>query len=309
MSNKEHLQQCLSAILDLERDEDGLVLPARPHARLHKQFGLDTSYMDKFGYKYEGSSMHEDTRLIDPSDPRIAPGLFKSLSLAEQLFDAALRIFGDSLIAYSEGEEVSIFRYFPPAIITFWSGFEAHVRFQSELLSATVDNIPEPVKALLLEYETIVNDKGEVIQRERTYSVMDRYRTLLKYGYRYQVDRGSQYWQNGEKARKLRNYLVHIDVTESQGIKSQDVLDFMENIMLLFIAPSCAIGKSVLRHQFRFHTTVTELRDLIFPHTEQPFFHEFQSNEKFLTHLNFDGIDARRFPHLGQLRRQRRKSR
>jgi hypothetical protein len=309
MPSREYLKRRLSEILDPEPDEDGLMPIDYPHPRLRDQFGLDTNYANKSFLDSEGSSIHQDTRLMNPDEPGMPRGLFKNLDLAHQLFDAALHVFGDSLIAYAESEEVSIFRYYPPAIITFWSGFEAHVRFLSELLVITVNNIPEQVKAQLLEYEMVVSDKGDVVRRDKSYPVLTRYQTLLRYGYGYQVDRGSQFWQQGDSARKLRNYLVHIDVTESLRITAQDVLDFMENVLLMLIAPSCAIGKSILLHQFLIHTMVTDLRDLIYPHTEQPFFHERTFSGKFFLHCNFDGVDTNRFPNSEQFNLQRRKNR
>ena len=301
MLSREEIKERLAEIFDPEPDEDGLIPVMYPHKRLRQRFGLDTSYVKKSAFDYEGSSTHEDTRLIDPSDQAIPGVLFSNLNLADQLFDAAFRLFGDSLLAYCEGDEISIFRYYPPAIMTLWSGFEAQGRFLSELLLITVPDIPEPVKAQLLEYELALDHRSEVVRRDRSYPILDRYRTLLRYGYSYQADRGSPYWQRGDKARRLRNYLVHVDVRESRGITADEVLNFMEDVLMLFITPSCMIGKSIFLGQFRFHNIVTDLRELVFPHTEQPFFGDRKFREKFLLHCNFNGVDATRFPNTHQL--------
>jgi len=302
MLSREELEERLAMIFDPQPDDDGFLPIPYPHERLREYFRLDTSYVDKFGPLYEGSSMHEDTRLVDPANQTIPGVLFSNLNLADQLFEAALRLFGDSLLAYRETTNgISNFRYYPPVIITFWSGFEAQVRFMSELLVVTVPGIPEPVKAQLLEYEDIVNPKGEVVKREKFFPILDRYWTLLYYGYRYSADRGDTYWQRGDAARELRNYFVHPKVREARSITSDQVLNFMEDVLMLFIAPSCDIGKSVFLGQYRYHNMVTGLRELALPHTEQPFFYDWGFREKFLTHCNFDGVDTTRFPNMRQL--------
>lgn len=299
--SREELQQQLNLIFTPETDENGFIPVPYPHERLKKQFGLDSSYVDKFGFVYEGSSMHEDTRLVDPTDEAIPGVVFRNLNLADQLFEVALRLFGDSLLAYhGSKDDTSNFRYYPPIIITFWSGFEAQLRFMSELLIVTVPSIPEAVKAQLLEYEVVVDRKGLVATRNKFIPILDRYWLLLRYGYGYCADRGNTYWQRGEAARQLRDYFVHPKVREARAITSDQVLDFMENVLMLFIVPSCDIRKSVFLGQYRCHNMVTHLRELVFPHTEQPLFYDWGFKERFLTHCNFSGVDEARFPNMRQ---------
>jgi hypothetical protein len=299
--SREELEERLAMIFELQADEDGFVAVSYPHNRLKEHFRLDTSYMDKFGFVYEGSSMHEDTRLVNPTDQAIPGMLFTNLNLADQLFEAALRLFGDSLLAYCESrKDTNSFRYYPPVIITFWSGFEAQVRFMSELLAVTVPSIPEQVKAYLLEYELVVNPRGEMVSRGKFVPVLDRYMALLRYGYGYSVDRRKTYWQRGEAARDLRNYFVHPNVRETRNITSDQVLNFMEDVLMLFIVPSCDIKRSVFLGQYRYHNMVTDLRELAFPCTEQPLFYDWQFRREFLTHCNFTGVDTSLFPNLRQ---------
>jgi len=266
MLSREELEERLELIFDPQPDEDGFVPVPYPHKRLIEHFSLDTGYVDGIGFVYEGSSMHEDTRLVNPTDQAIPGVLFSNLNLADQLFEAALRLFGDSLLAYCESKkDTSNFRYYPPVIITFWSGFEAQVRFMSELLVVTVPGIPEAVKDYLLEYEVVINPRGEIVRREKFVPILDRYMTLLRYGYGYSVDRGKTYWQRGDAARELRNYFVHPNVRETRSITSDQVLNFMEDVLMLFIVPSCGIKKSVFLGQYRYHNMVTDLREFTLP--------------------------------------------
>jgi len=301
MLSRKELEERLAMIFDPQPDEDGFVPIPYAHKRLKEHFGLDTSYVDGFGFVYEGSSMHEDTRLVNPTDQAIPGVLFSNLNLADQLFEAALRLFGDSLLAYCESKkDASNFRYYPPVIITFWSGFEAQVRFMSELLVVTVPGTPEAVKAHLLEYEVVVNPRGEMVRREKFVPILDRYLTLLRYGYGYSADRGKTYWQRGDAARELRNYFVHPNVRETRSITSDQVLNFMEDVLMLFIVPSCDLRKSVFLGQYQYHNMVTDLRELAFPCTEQPVFYDWRFRHEFLTHCNFDGVDTTRFPNMRQ---------
>jgi hypothetical protein len=76
--------------------------------------------------------------------------------------------------------------------------------------------------------------------------VLDRYGVLLQYGFGHKVDRGSKYWQELEEARNLRDYYTHIDAMNSRALSSDDVLDYMEAVMLGIIWPSAEVKRTLL---------------------------------------------------------------
>ena len=131
--------------------------------------------------------------------------LTRNMDVPVALFEAALRLFGDSLLVYSgERERKGRLRFYPPVLLTFWSGFEAFVRRASQLLLATVRGVPKEIADYLQERETFVDKHGNVSSRARFQPVLDRYAVFLRYGYSYEVDRGTAYWQRVQAAQGLR---------------------------------------------------------------------------------------------------------
>ena len=61
----------------------------------------------------------------------------------------------------------------------------------------------------------------------------------------YKVDRGNKYWQALERTRDLRDYYTHIDATNSRALSSEDVIDYLETVMLGIIWPSAEVERTL----------------------------------------------------------------
>ena len=224
------------------------------------------------------------------------------------LFEAALRLFGDSLLVYSgERERKGRLRFYPPVLLTFWSGFEAFVRRASQLLLATVPGVPKEIADYLQERETFVDKHGNVRSRARFQPVLDRYAVFLRYGYSYEVDRGTAYWQRVQAAQGLRDYYTHLDVNEPRTVSSAETLTFMESVLLGIIWSSTEIRRTLLLGVYRLYEQLMRLEELTTEYAEQPFFKDWPFGEPYQFHCNFDGVDTDRFPNSQEVRARREK--
>lgn len=293
----EDLRADLEELFNPEPDGDGGP-PTRdiPHPRLEKEHGLDLSYLETPGFAWEGSTIHPHTRHCPPDEPRLPP-LIRNVDVPSRLLEAGLRLFGDSILAYHDQKKrKGELRYYPPAILTFWSGFETFVRHTSELMLITVQNVPQAVGSFLHDEETFVDRKGNISTRTRYQSVLDRYVVLLRYGYRHHVDRGSKHWQRLEQARTLRDYYTHLDVNDPRSISSEQVLDFMEAVLLGIIWPSAEMKRTQLLGIHNLYWTWDALRKLAEPFTEQPLFKDWPTDGALTIYCPFEGVDVGRFP-------------
>lgn len=295
----EEFKEELSYLLNPEPDEDGIFPREHPHPRLVDVHGLDFSYFDS-DFTWEGSSTHRYTRLC-PHDEEAVHVLTRNQDVPTRLFGSALDLFADSMVAYhGKAERKGALRYYPPVILTFWSGFETFVRRLSELMIATVKGVPEPVVNYLRERELFVDGKGHIRERSRFHAVLDRYAVLLAHGYGLHVDRGHKFWQGLNAAKELRDYYTHLDITDPRAISSQEVLQFMEAVMLSLIWPSSVLQRTLLLGIFR----VYEVWELLFRYAEeyreQPMFMDWHLKSQYLFHCNFENVDANRFPNMDQ---------
>jgi len=177
----ERFQDELAHLFHPEPDEDGLLPNEHPHRRLTQTHLLDFAYMRQLSW--EGSSMHRYTRLCPPDHAALTV-LMQNHGTPDRLFGAALRLMGDSIVAYHGKEDrLGEIRFYPPVVLTFWSGFETFVRYSSELLIATAQSLPAEVVRFLRDQEAEVRLDGEVVERTRHRSVLARYRVFLKYAY------------------------------------------------------------------------------------------------------------------------------
>jgi hypothetical protein len=277
-----------------DSDEDGEMPREFPHSRIVNHHKLDVSYMKTFAP--EGTTTHQYSRKCSAEDIELH-AVDRNMDVPLRLFLASLRLFGDSILEYDGLEKrVSDLRYYPPVILTFWSGFEAFVRYTSELLVITVLDIPDAVKNYLREQEVVIDDKGEVRTITRHYSVLNRYSLLLRYGYNLKANKGSTYWQNLRKAQELRDYYTHVGIRESRAITSAEVIQYLEDVLMGIIAPSCLLQRTLLLNMYSLYSTWVKLSSLCDEYTEQPFFHDKPFNEGYLFHCNFENVDAERFP-------------
>ena len=290
-------------------DDEGYPLPESPHARLGEVHGLDLSYMGGRSMFWEGSTMHRDTRYC-PADEERLHTLSRNSDVPGRLFEAALRLFGDSIVAYhGKARRKGDIRYYPSVLLTFWSGFETFVRYSSELMIITVKGVPEAVERYLRERELFLDKKGAIRTRPRYKSVLDRYAVLLRYGYGFGVDRGNKYWQRVDRARQLRDYYTHLQVADPRPITAQEVLDFMESVMLAIIWPSSALKRSLFLGVHNLYHIWAGLADEVEEYTEQPFFYEWDLREERQFHCNFENVDTLRFPNTKELREREQPSR
>lgn len=268
-----------------------------PHERLERLYGLDLSYLKTVAYGWEGSSIHPSSRIGRIEDWLLA--LIRNNDVPFRLFEAGLRLYADSILAYAlKKERTGELRYYPPVILIFWSAFETFVRFSSEMMLHTVKDVPGEVANFLRETETSFRD-GKIRTFQKFQPVLDRYAALLLYGYRYKVDRGSRHWQRLEKAKELRDYYTHLDVKESRSLSSTQVLDFMEAVLLGIIWPSSELKRTQLLRIYGLYWVWDTLRQKAEEFTEQPFFKERRwANERVLQfYCPFVDVDTSRFPN------------
>ena len=276
-----------------EPDEDGIPPREFPNERLMKHYGLDFSYMKSSDW--EGSSIHKYTRICPVNEGRVHV-LTRNQDVPHRLFGTALRLFADSIIEYYEKKGKSgELRFYPPVVLTFWAGFETFVRYSSELLIATAQELPDEVRNFLSEMESYINKKGKISTRPRFQSVIERYAVFLKYAYRYDVDKGAKFWQRLVTAKELRDYYTHLDVSDPRKLSSSEVLSFMEAILLAIITPSSHLQRTVMLGAYWIYEIWTTLYQYNVEYTERPFFFNWHLKEEYLFHCNFENVDRKRF--------------
>jgi hypothetical protein len=304
--DKEELEEEIYILFNPETDEDGFFPREWPHSQIKDFHKLDTSYTEIFDWKSESSAIHPHSRICGPEE-HLLHTLSRNMDVSEKLFEAGLKLFADSIIAYhGKNERKGNIRYYPSIILTFWSGFETYVRYSSELMLITVKHIPEIVGDYLLEREVYLDKKGEQQVKEKHQPILDRYILLLKYGYGFTVDKGNKHWQALQSAKKLRDYYTHLDVREPRAVSSNDVLDYMESLMLALIWPSCELKRTVMLGIYRLYEIWSRLGELQTEYIEQPFFKDWRMDDGYMFHCNFDNVDASRFPNTEEWIKRRK---
>lgn len=279
-------------------DESGLPAEAVPHPRLKEVYDLDTSYWEL----YEFGSMSPSSRIvIRPDDPvnRIMP----SITAGDELFYAALRLLGDSILAYHDRSDFPYrdrwgqLHYYPSVLFAFCAAFEAVVRFQAALLVQVSSGLPPPVRAALLEVEESVGTNLKLVSHPRRRPVLERYRILLKYGYDFIFERSVPHWPRAEAAFKARDSFVHYDVGSAPSITATDLCTHLEALLCLFVYPSARIGRTVYSRQYEVYQSLAFLIDLVAPFEERPILKNsafFDSPHMFA--CTFAHVDATRYP-------------
>lgn len=286
------------SLLDPGPDEDGHAPLEYPHPRLESLHGLGFEYFKNS--MYEGSSVHRYTRLCPEKDEKIR-ALTRNQDVSERLFLSALQLFADGVRTYANrSEHTGDLHYYPPVVLTFWSGFETYVRWASDLLIATVPKIPSEVSNFLLEREFVVEPSGQIKERTKYAPVLSRYSVLLFHGYGLKADKGSAFWQGLAAAKVLRDYYTHLDVSRPRALLSSDVLCYMEAVLLALIWPSSVLQRSLMLGQYR----VYEVWEFLSRHdpkfTEQPFFLEWGLRGEYQFHCNFENVDSICFPNMDE---------
>jgi len=213
------------------------------------------------------------------------------------LLGAALRIFADSILAYDgRKEREGLIRFYPPVILTLWSGFETFVREKSELFVIVGRDVPVEVRNCLLDQETYLDNRSDIKTRDKHRNVLERYRVLLKFAYGFEVDRGDAYWQQVEAAQELRDYYPPLDVRDARAITSANLVDYMEAVLMVIIHPSAKLKKTLLLGIYGIYNLWSALADLAKPFVEKPPLMDMRMNDGFLFHCNFENVDEVRFP-------------
>ena len=128
---EEELSRKIWSLFNLEPDDEGIMPREFPAQRIVEHHNLDISYMKTL--IPEGTTTHRYTRRCSAQDTELH-AIDRNMDTPIRLFLAALRLLGDSILEYDGVEKrVGDLRFYPPVILTFWSGFEAFVRYASEL--------------------------------------------------------------------------------------------------------------------------------------------------------------------------------
>jgi hypothetical protein len=295
----EELRNEIRQLLDPEPDPDWVGRDF-PHSKITAVYGLDTQYLATTNW--EGSTLHPRTRLCR-TDAEPVHVLMRNYDVPTRLFESGLRLYADSLIAYNANlERTGQLRYYPPVILTVWSGFETFVRYSSELFLATTTGVASAISDFLQESETAVDRNGDMSRRPRYRPVLDRYVVLLKEAFGHRIDRGSQHWRSLEAARDLRHYYTHLDMKAPRNITAQEVTDYIEAVFLGIIWPSTSVKRTLLLGIYNLYWTWTSLRELPMEFTEQPFFKDWPiGDDAYHFYCPFDRVDVVRFPNGHEL--------
>src|SRR6266849_7194614 len=108
----EDIRTEIEGVVDPELGPDDDVRPTLdlPHDRLETHHGLDLSYLKT--YRWEGSTIHPSTRTCAQPEPTMKP-LTHNVDVPKALFEAALRLFADSILAYhGRSEHKGDLRYY-----------------------------------------------------------------------------------------------------------------------------------------------------------------------------------------------------
>jgi hypothetical protein len=288
----EDLKCEVDSILHPEADEDDRLLWVSPHPRLASVHKLDTSYF--LGpHDPKGDSMF--TRLLnDESDP--LHKTLESASVPLSLFTAGLQLFGDSLVEYHvRKKRWDVYRFYPSILMTVWAAFESWVRISSEVLVAVVPTLPTVIKHALLEKREIIDDSGKFRTRRDFKPVLMRYWLVLKYGCNLEWERGSEMWQTAERAREVRDSLVHYNIQGAPALTSSEIWCHMEAVLMLFIGPSAKIRRTIFGPQYDLYSTLAALQPLITQFEERPFHKGWPKDATFFD-CPFDGVDDSKYP-------------
>lgn len=290
----EEFKEGIQYLFHPEPDDDGTMLREFPNRRLRETLGFNFKYMETS--EWEGSSVHKHTRLCPEDEERIHV-LTRNRDVPERLFLTSLRLFADSVIEYHNVEDrKGDIRYYPPIVLTFWSGFETFVRYSSELLIITAFDLSDEVVRYLCEEEKFLTKKGDIRQKAKYQTVLDRYAVFLRYAYNYEVDRGSQFWQGLEQAKNLRDYYTHLNVSDPRALTSGEVLSYLEAILLAIIAPSSHLQRTIMLGVYWLYEIWSFLHENSIEYTERPVFFDWHLKEGYLFHCNFKNVDRGRFP-------------
>lgn len=265
----------------------------RPLSRLQTEYGLNTAYWKPLEY---GSTSPLVRRTVTGDDE--LAGAIQGQQVPFELFMGALRLFGDSVLAYhGNSEREGPYRFYPGVLLSAWASFEAFVRIYSELLVKTVPSLPASVKQSLLEKEEFVNKKGVVQKRRKPQPLLIRYWWLLKFGHGLEYNRGSRIWQMGRRACDKRNELVHYKLSDMPSLRATELWQHLEAMLLLLIGPSAEIGRTVMPDQYELHGMLDDLRPLIEDYEEKPFFKDkpVQLNGVIFP-CPFSKVDGKNFP-------------
>ncbi len=287
----EELKEEIDAILHPEPGEDGNAIHFPPHKRLSTVYGLDTSYY-KGPYWFSNDKKFEFV-LRDDKDP--LHDTLQSITVPYGLYYAALNLFGDSIIEYYERDRHwDLYRYYPSILMTAWAAFESWVRISSEIYIKVVPSIPDAVQKALAEVRTIVDDNGRIKNHPDRRPVLERYWLLLKNGCNIKYNRGDKIWQAGKRMSKVRDSLAHYDVSEAPTIKASELWGYLETELLLFIAPSAQVNRTLFYPQFDMYFLLAELKPFIKEFEEQPL-HKGWPRGGVQFSYPFDGVDTTKY--------------
>lgn len=161
----------------------------------------------------------------------------------------------------------------------------------------TIKEVPREVANCLTETETFVDQDGKIRTATKYQPVLKRYDVLLQYGYSHRIDRGFRHWQRLKKAKELRDYYTHLDVSESHALSAGQVLDFMESVLIGIIWPSSEIKRTQLLGVYRLYWIWDSLRKRTDDYKEQPLFMNWRFESKLGFYCPFPNADSARFPN------------
>lgn len=273
-----------------------------PFSRLATEYGLDTSYWRPFEY----GSMSALMRRASEDDRELA-AIVQAQQVPRELFMGTFRLLGDSILAYhAQPTRTGPYRFYPGILASAWAAFEAFVRIYSELLVKTAPSLPMPVRLFLIEKEEHVEKRGTVRTVAKGRPLLDRFWVFLKYGYGVEYDRGDRIWQMGESALDKRHELIHYKHSEMPTIKTTELWQHLESILLLILGPSASVNKTIMPDIYDLYAALCQLSDLIEDYEERPNFKDFPINlSSVIFPCPFDGVDEVKFPTMhAHLRRE-----
>ena len=121
------------------------------------------------------------------------------------------------------------------------------------------------------------------------------------------MGRGSRFWQALEKAKELRDSYTHLDVSDPRVLKTSEVLEYIEAILLGIIIPSSHLQRTLMLGVYGLYDIWTCLHENYEEYIERPFFFGWRLKEQYLFHCNFENVDKGRFPSMRENREKESK--
>lgn len=149
--------------------------------------------------------------------PQIAPGPAVTegkddddFTLTAALYHDAVYYYGSALDADSNNDHYASDRFKRSAILAAFSFFEAQLNQIAFAYAETHEDVLGQIERdVLEEMETVMDDRGDIIRKQKFYRTESRFCFLAYFLSGVDFDRSGELWNEFRAARKLRDAWMH----------------------------------------------------------------------------------------------------